>query len=151
MEQHEGFIRRCIELSYQAREKRNGPFGALLALNGRIVLEAENTVVTGKNPLGHSELNLLTEAVRRFSREELQKATLYASAEPCVMCSGALFNSGIRHVVYAISGEALRPYFPEDPYISCRDILATASGVRIQIEGPMFEKEALKAHEGFWS
>ena len=150
MARHEDFIRRCIELSYQSREKRNGPFGALLVIRDRIVLEAENTVISGGNPLGHSELNLLIMAVQRFSRDEMGQATLYTSAESCVMCAGAIFNSGLRHVVYAASAEALRKYFPEDPYISSRDIFATC-GVKIQVEGPILEEEALKAHEGFWS
>lgn len=150
MARHEDFIRRCIQLSYQAREKRNAPFAALLVIDDQIVLEAENTATTDQNPLGHSELNLLTAAVRRFPREALQRSILYGSSEPCVMCSGAIFNSAIRHVVYAASAEALRKYFPDDPYLACRDIFAT-SGVKIQVEGPILEEEALKAHEGFWS
>lgn len=149
-EGHESYIQRCIDLSYRAREKGNAPFGTLLLLDGKIVLEAENTVVAGNFPLGHSELNLLTTAVKRFSREELQRAILYSSAEPCVMCSGALFNSNIRQVVFACTAESLRKYFPDDPFIPCRDIFAT-SGVRIAVEGPILEDAALKAHDGFWS
>jgi tRNA(Arg) A34 adenosine deaminase TadA len=150
MARHEDFIRRCIELSYQAREKRNAPFASLLVIDEKIVLEAENTVSTEQNPLGHSELNLIIAAVKRFPREALQRSILYASAEPCVMCSGAIFNSPIRQVAFGASAASLSKYFPDDPNLSCRDIFAT-SRVKIQVDGPILEAEALKAHEGFWS
>ena len=80
------FLRQTIELAKSAREKGNHPFGSLLADGaGRVLLTAENTVVTEADITGHAELNLVREAARRFTRDELACMTLYASREPCPM------------------------------------------------------------------
>ena len=41
-----GFAKHAIELARQARIAGNQPFGALLVLDGNIVLRAQNTVAT---------------------------------------------------------------------------------------------------------
>lgn len=149
LQKHGGLIERCIEISLRAVKRGNAPFGALLAIEGTVILEGENTVNSEGWPLGHSELNLLIEASRRFSRDELEKATIYSSAEPCVMCSGAIFNSGIRRVVYGASAQKMSEFFPDDPMIPCRDIFLT-SGSEFSVVGPILEQEALQVHLDFW-
>jgi len=73
----------AIELARRARENGNHPFGALLVDDaGDVVLEAENTVVTARDPTGHAELNLIRRAGERFDPDFLQRCTMYASTEP---------------------------------------------------------------------
>ncbi|HEX2621338.1 MAG TPA: hypothetical protein VHL11_14365, partial [Phototrophicaceae bacterium] len=57
--EHEPLIRECYRLAAQAVEHGNHPFGALLVLDGEIVLTSENTVNTANDPTGHAELNLV--------------------------------------------------------------------------------------------
>jgi tRNA(Arg) A34 adenosine deaminase TadA len=72
----------AIGLAWQAREHGNHPFGALLVdADGDVVLEAENTVVTGPDCTGHAETNLMRMASGRFSPEFLHGCTLYTSTE----------------------------------------------------------------------
>ena len=149
MERHERYIRRCIELSYQAREKGNAPFASLLVLDGEVILEAENEMVTDGQPLAHSELLVLREACRRLPREARERSVLYSSAEPCVMCCGAILHSGVRHLVYGVSEEELQQHALPYPYIPSREVFSRL-GVEIRLEGPVLAQEALKAHEGFW-
>ena len=96
MSDHEAFLSRAIELARQARAAGDHPFGAVLVLDGRIVVEARNTVVTSNSPLCHAETNLVGEAVRTLTRQALGKSVLYASCEPCAMCVGAMYWAGIR-------------------------------------------------------
>jgi hypothetical protein len=49
-------IRQAIDLARQARE-RASPVRRLLVADERVVLEAENTVVSQNNPTHHAELN----------------------------------------------------------------------------------------------
>lgn len=44
-------------------------------------------------------------AQREF--DQLRAMTLHASTEPCAMCAGAIYWSGIGRVVYALSAELL--------------------------------------------
>ncbi len=59
------YLLAAIELAWQARKHGNHPFGALLVdADGKIVAEAENTVVTGRDCTGHAETNLIAHGNR---------------------------------------------------------------------------------------
>lgn len=147
-------LRRAIAVAQQARDHGNHPFGALLvAADGTVIAEAENTVVTDSDPTGHAESNLVRIAGRLVGGDQLAAHTLYSSCEPCAMCSAAIFWSGIGRVVYALSNDALMAMRPsaERPALSlsCRSVLA-AGNRKITIEGPALEGPAAKPHDGFW-
>ena len=105
----EKFVRRAIELSVSAVERGNHPFGAcLVSKEGQVLLTAENTCSVPKTDITrHAELNLISMATQKFSREILEQCTLYTSCEPCLMCTGAFRWSGIRKLVYALAHETL--------------------------------------------
>jgi len=99
-----GHLRSAIAVAWRARERGNHPFGAVLVdAAGCVALEAENTVVTERDPTGHAEANLVRLATRAFSKEPLAQCTMYASAELFAMCAGASHCAGIGRVVYALS------------------------------------------------
>src|SRR5439155_436728 len=70
--------------------------------HGEIVLEAENTVITGRNPTFHAETNLMREAAGRFEPDYLARCTMYSSAEPCAMCAGTTYWANVRRIVYGL-------------------------------------------------
>lgn len=149
MEQHTLFMRRCYELAAQAVKKGNHPFGALLVLDERIVLEAENSVHSASDPTGHAELNLVRMAGAKFTSEVLKQVTLYTSTEPCMMCSGAIYWAGIRHVVYGCAEGTLARYAGDDFLASCRDVFARGHQP-VRVEGPLLEEEGAPLHANFW-
>jgi tRNA(Arg) A34 adenosine deaminase TadA len=149
-------LTRAIELAASAREHGNHPFGSLLVGgNGEVVLEAENTVVTGRDVTAHAEQNLVREACARFTPEQLGACTLYTSTEPCAMCAAAIFWSGIGRVVFALSsatlGEIVRdPTGALTLAMSCREVF-DRGGRPVDVRGPLIEEQARVVHEGFWS
>ena len=149
MKIEEQFIRQAIELSQQAHERGNHPFGALLVVDDRVVLTAENTVNCEKNPTCHAETNLVQKAIHELKQSQISTATLYTSCEPCPMCAGAIYWAGIRKVVYALANEALAKIAGDVLSISCREIFARASE-KVEVAGPFLLEEARKVHQGFW-
>jgi tRNA(Arg) A34 adenosine deaminase TadA len=151
----ENNLRASFEVALKARESGNHPFGAVLAdESGKIILEGENYVVTGVDITGHAETNLVREACRKFDAEFLSKCTLYASTEPCPMCAGAIYWSGIEKVVYGLSQErfymtVLGGEGGEGFLLSCAEVFSHGER-EISVIGPMLEDEASKVHEGFW-
>lgn len=144
----------AIELARRSRENGNHPFGALLVdAAGEIVLEAENTVLTESDCTNHAELNLVRAANRRFDEASLVGCTLYASTEPCAMCSGAIYWSGIGRVVFALSGAALNAMVEggeeSELALPCREVFARGGRV-VDVSGPHLESEAQAVNEGFW-
>src|SRR6476646_9970347 len=104
----ESLLRQAIAVAQQSRDHGNHPFGALLAdQQGRVLLTAENTVVTGSDATGHAETNLVRLASAAFTTSELRGMALFTSTEPCAMCAGAIYWSGIGTVVYALAESEL--------------------------------------------
>lgn len=138
-------MREVFAIARRARAHGNRPFGALLvAGNGAVLAAAENTQLTDGQVLAHAEMNLLHRAVTEFSPDVLSAATLYTSAEPCAMCAGAIFWSGVSRLVYGLSGDRLHELNGLTPQMlvsNARDVLAKA-GRQVEIVGPVFEAEA---------
>lgn len=138
-------MREVFSVARRARAHGNRPFGALLvAGNGAILAAAENTQLTEGQMLAHAEMNLLHRAVKEFGPDVLELATIYTSAEPCAMCAGAIFWSGVGRLVYGLSGDRLHELSGFTPHMlvaSARDVLASA-GRHVEVVGPLFEAEA---------
>lgn len=149
------WLRRSFQVAFRARENGNHPFGALLVgPKGELLLEAENSVVTSGDVTAHAETNLVRQASQTFAPDFLVGCTLYASTEPCPMCSGAIFWSGIQRVVYGVSEAGLYRLVGEDAedvlQLSCRDVLTHGQRI-VEVIGPLLEEEGLVVHEGFWN
>jgi tRNA(Arg) A34 adenosine deaminase TadA len=147
------FLRAAIAVAWQARRNGNHPFGAVLVdAQGQVLLEAENTVVTGRDVTGHAETNLVRLASARFDPALLQTTTLYASTEPCAMCAAAIHWAQIGRLVYALSASSLYALVGEGPdelRLPCRELFARSTRP-MSVVGPLLEDEALAVHAGFW-
>ncbi|WP_083971988.1 nucleoside deaminase [Actinoplanes awajinensis] len=146
-------LERAVELAWTARNRGDHPFGSLLVTPDGGILEAANTVVTGADPTGHAETNLVRLA-GGVDREALTGSTLYTSTEPCAMCAGAIYWSGIGRVVFALSSEGLNAMVVEEEGIPplrlpCREVFARG-GRSIEVAGPFDMPSATEVHVGFW-
>ena len=142
-------LRRAIALAHAARSHGNHPFGAILVVDGAVVCEAENTVITGGDRTQHAEMNLLRIAEQTLDLERLRRATLYASTEPCAMCAGAIYWTGVVRVVFGCPAAELGAMTDGSLVIPCRDVFARGTR-RVDTEGPLLLAEALAPHRGFW-
>ncbi|WP_433381496.1 nucleoside deaminase [Actinoplanes sp. CA-142083] len=147
------WLERAVSLAWEARERGDHPFGALLVTGGGSVLEARNSVVTGADPTGHAETNLVRVA-GKLDRSTLSGSALYTSTEPCAMCAGAIYWSGIGRVVFALSEEGLAGMVEEEEGVPplrlpSREVFARG-GRSIVVDGPVGLISATAVHEGFW-
>lgn len=148
------FIRLSFEVAREARANGNHPFGALLVDDqGHILIKGENTVITERDCTGHAETNLMREASKAYTPEFLARCTLYASTEPCPMCSGAIFWGNVRRVVFGLSTESLNEIVGDETqevlYLPSRELFAKGRK-QIEVLGPVLEDEGREVHEGFW-
>ncbi|WP_216894183.1 nucleoside deaminase [Nocardia alni] len=149
-------LRHAIDLSGRAVARGDHPFGAVLAgPDGTLLLAAENTVVTDRDCTGHAETNLVRLACRAHTPEFLRGTTLYTSAEPCAMCAGAIYWSGIGRVVFGLpEADLLRltGSHPDNPTMAlpCREVFARGQRP-VEVVGPLLAEEAAGPHAGFWT
>ena len=138
-------LRHAIAESRIARRRGDMPYGALLAdAAGTVMLTAQNTQMSERDITGHAELNLLREASRRFGVAALRGCTVYASGEPCAMCAGAIYWSGVARVVFALGAATMQRLDPADSAAQLPDCRAMLAGAwpHIEISGPCLESEA---------
>ena len=77
-----GHLQYAIDLARQARADGNRPFGAVLVGPDGIIAAATNTAVTGNDPTGHAETNLVRSTGALRLPHGLADTTMYASTEP---------------------------------------------------------------------
>lgn len=149
MKEHEPFIRECIRLAMESRKNGNHPFGSVLVHNGEIILRAGNTVITHNDLAQHPESILARAGASKYSPEFLAECTLYASTEPCPMCTGAIYWSGIGCIVFACSVNKLGEFVSDSLLMSSREILERGDR-KVEVIGQILEDEAAEVHVGFW-
>lgn len=153
---HESLLRSAFSVAARARANGNHPFGAVLAgPDGAILLEQENSFLPDHDMTGHAERVLMSRASKAYSTDFLRKCTIYTSAEPCAMCSGAIYWAGIGRVVYGMAESDLRAFtgnHPENPTLDlpCRTVFA-AGQRKVEVIGPLLAEEAAAQHQGVWS
>jgi tRNA(Arg) A34 adenosine deaminase TadA len=95
-------MRRAIALSAEKmRAGLGGPFGALIARDGKIVAEGFNQVTSNNDPTAHAEVVAIRAACRALGSFSLQGCEMYTSCEPCPMCLGAIYWARLDRVYYA--------------------------------------------------
>lgn len=102
MSEDERFMRRCIELAAGALRAGNTPVGSVVVAGGEIIAEAAEECPSGPDPFALAELIAVREALRLAGKAGLEKATLYSTNEPCILCSYAVRQARLRRVVAAV-------------------------------------------------
>ncbi len=149
-------LERTIQISEESRQAGNHPFGALLATaEGKILLEFGNSASTERGT-GHAELNVARKASELFTPEFLSSCTLVTSVEPCCMCAGGIYWSGIGRVVYGMTEKRLATLTGDNPENLTMNMPCTqvfdAGQRKVAVVGPVEDMEARIAHvhKGFW-
>ena len=152
---HIALLRIAIAESQKAKEAGQHPFAAILVgPDGAVLMTQHNAYMPDHDMTGHAERVLMTRASTTLPMDLLRDCTIYTSAEPCAMCTGAIYWTGLRRLVYGLSEAQLKKItgdHPENPTLDlpCRAVFA--AGQRpVEVIGPMLEKEAALVHEGAW-
>src|SRR5437868_5671068 len=81
------------------------PNAAVAVVDEAMVARAHDRVIESNDPTAHAVVVALREAARKLGRERLADATIFTTVEPCVMCVGALLESDVAALVFAMPNE----------------------------------------------
>lgn len=87
-------------------EEGYGPFlAAIYDDKGNLIAKMPNTVAKDNCCLCHAEVNTIRQAHEKLKTYDLAPLNLsiYVTAEPCIMCAGAIMWSGIKKVFYSVN------------------------------------------------
>ncbi|MBA2721063.1 MAG: nucleoside deaminase [Chloroflexi bacterium] len=78
------------------------PNAAVAVVDEAMVVRAHDRVIESNDPTAHAVVVALRETARKLGRERLADATIFTTVEPCVMCIGALLESDVAALVFAM-------------------------------------------------
>jgi guanine deaminase len=100
----EEFMRRAIALSRQNMlSNQENPFGAVVARGSEFIAEGVTQRIRTNDPSAHAELVAIRAAAKALGSNDLSGCDIYASGEPCPMCTALIWTTGIRTTYYGNS------------------------------------------------
>ncbi|MFT4591090.1 MAG: tRNA(adenine34) deaminase [Gammaproteobacteria bacterium] len=90
----------ALEQAMLAEAAGEVPVGAILVLDGEVIVSAGNAPIGLHDPSAHAEIQVMRAAGQALQNYRLNNTTLYVTLEPCAMCAGALVNARVGRLVY---------------------------------------------------
>jgi tRNA(adenine34) deaminase len=94
------WMQEALRAAQGALEAGEVPVGAVVVHAGKIVGRGFNRNIADSDPTAHAEVVALREAGAAIGNHRLGGCELFATIEPCAMCTGALVHARIRRLVY---------------------------------------------------
>jgi tRNA(adenine34) deaminase len=95
-------MRQCIACAREGVAAGEFPFACVIARGDEVICVGANRTRRDGDVTRHAEMVAMSEAQRRLGRGALRQCTLYATVEPCPMCSFAARETRIARVVFGI-------------------------------------------------
>lgn len=143
---NENFMKLALDLAEASKARGEFPFGAVIVQDDVVVAAAENGEHRKGDVTAHAELMALSEASWKLARRDLSDCVIYSSAEPCPMCSAAIFQSNIPRVAFGLYRDDLPHLFRRRKIRIAQ--LAEDWDYRPEVVGGILREEAIKAFDG---
>ena len=100
---YELFMGEALAEARLAADRGEKPSAAVAVVNDAMVARAHDRVRQTNDPTAHAVVVALRETARKLGTVRLADATIFATQEPCAMCVGALLESDVEALVFAVA------------------------------------------------
>ena len=114
------FMAATIEV---ASENPAAPYGAIIVYDDKEIL-AKSVNNAENNPIMHGELSVIHQLFDNGFDGDVNKLSLYSTAEPCPMCVAAIYWAGIPKVIYGSSIAFLHELFGRQIQVGAKEVLS---------------------------
>jgi tRNA(adenine34) deaminase len=90
----------ALEQAKIAYEKKEVPVGCVIMHGTTVVAKAHNLCVALQDFTAHAELLAIQQAAKTLKTPYLTDCSLYVTLEPCIQCSGSIYLSRIKEVIF---------------------------------------------------
>ena len=95
-----------MDLAFVEAEKAfkvgEGPVGAVIVKNGKVIAAAYNQKEKKRCAIYHAEILAILKACKKLKSWRLDDCDMYVTLDPCPMCAGAIKQSRIKNVFSAL-------------------------------------------------
>jgi tRNA(adenine34) deaminase len=102
---YELFMGEALAEAQLALARGERPIAAVAVVDEAMVARAHDRVQETNDPTAHAVIVALREAARKLGSTRLADATIFATLEPCAMCVGALLESDVEALVFALQND----------------------------------------------
>jgi tRNA(adenine34) deaminase len=99
---YELFMGEALAEARLARDAGGRPIGAVAVVNEAMVARARDRMTDTSDPTAHAVVVAIRDAAKRLGPGALADATIFTTLEPCAMCVGALLESNVGELVFAL-------------------------------------------------
>jgi tRNA(adenine34) deaminase len=100
---YELYMAEAIAEARRGEEEGEFPVGAVAVLDDAMVARDHDRIQLAGDPTAHAVLLTLQATARKLGPRRLPEITIFTTHEPCAMCVGALVESRVRGLVYALA------------------------------------------------
>jgi|SRR6188474_1105143 tRNA(adenine34) deaminase len=100
---YELFMGEALAEARSAMERGERPNAAVAVVDEAMVVRAHDRVQETNDPTAHAVVTVLRETARKLGAVRLADATIFTTQEPCPMCVGALLESDVEAIVFALA------------------------------------------------
>ena len=117
--------------------------GAAAVLDEALVARGHSQVLATGDPTAHAVMVVVREAARKLGRSDLRGVVIFTAVEPCAMCVGALLESDVDGLVFAM---------PDPVAGAAGSVVQLASGKflprRLEVVSGIMQREAAEIRDG---
>ena len=103
---NEKYMELALKEAKKAFRYDDVPVGCVIVKNNKVIAKAYNKKENKNDAIKHAEVEAISKACKKLNTWHLEDCTLYTTMEPCMMCSGAIIQSRIGHICYAVKNES---------------------------------------------
>jgi tRNA(adenine34) deaminase len=133
---YELFMGEALAEAQLAIAQGERPIAAVAVVDEAMVARAHDRVREANDPTAHAVVVALREAARKLGADRLAEATIFTTREPCAMCVGAMLESNVETLVYAVPDDidgAAGSVVQLAQHASLRRRLNVISGIRREV------------------
>ncbi len=102
---YELYMAEAIAEARRGAEEGEQPVGAVAVLDDAMIARDHDRMALEEDPTAHAVLLTVRAAARKLGAHRLSDVTIFTTLEPCAMCVGALLESQVRALVFAVPDE----------------------------------------------
>ncbi|HUT02442.1 MAG TPA: nucleoside deaminase [bacterium] len=141
----ESLIKEALHEARSAFAEGEVPIGAVVARDGQILGRGHNSKENLCDPTAHAEILALRQAAQFTGSWRLTGSTLYATAEPCLMCLGAALQARVGTIVFGCE----EPKFGAVRLLA-RDSIVKAGNHALIVRGGVLAQECAEILRDFF-
>ena len=96
----EKYMRMALKEADKAEAIDEVPVGCVIVKDNKVIAKGHNQRETTNLVENHAEIIAIRKANKKLHSWRLEDCDIYITLEPCIMCSGAIIQSRIRHIYY---------------------------------------------------